>query len=158
MIAIAIIWIVIENLLGVNGKQAATPGQPTPVPTVPALATPQSFSGGRVNAALLGRQQSLPGHPGRAGYQFWVMAIQVKNDRPTPIHLAPASFSLRSGPRTLGPGQVVAGHAAAFASGGIGAGRQAEGDMFWQLADSTAPTILQFTAPEGSRPVVWSLN
>ncbi|MGH2409433.1 MAG: hypothetical protein ACRDGS_03585, partial [Chloroflexota bacterium] len=109
MIAIAIVWLVIENLMGLNGKQAATPGQTTPVPTIPALATPQAFSGGRVNAALLGKENALPGHPGRAGYQFWIVAIQVTNDHSTPLHLDPTAFSLRSAFRTLGLGRAVAG-------------------------------------------------
>jgi hypothetical protein len=157
MIAIAIVWLAIENLMSLNGKQAATSGQATAVPTLPALATPQAFSGGRVNAALLGREKDIPGHPARVGYQFWVVAIQVSNDRSTPMHLGPASFTLRSGLRILGPGRLVTGHTAAFAPGGIGAGRQAEGDLFWQVADSVSPTVLRFTAPDGEHPIVWSL-
>ncbi|HVC80027.1 MAG TPA: DUF4352 domain-containing protein, partial [Chloroflexota bacterium] len=158
MIAIAIIWIVVENLMGLNGKQAVTPGRAIAVPTLPALATPQAFVGGQVNAALLGRQQSLPGHPGRAGYQFWVVAIQVTNDGSRPMHLSQTSFTLLSTYRTLGPGRAVTGHAAAFAPGGIRAGRQAEGDLYWQIADSTAPTTLQFIPPEAGRSIVWSMG
>jgi len=158
MIAIAVVWIVVENLMGLNGKPTAMPGRTTVVPTAPALATPQAFAGGRVNAALLGREHAFPGHPGRAGYQYWVVAVQVTNDQSRPMHLSLASFSLLSTSRTLGSGRTVAGHAAVFAPGGIGAGRQAEGDLFWQIADSITPTALQFMAPEGGRPIVWSMG
>src|SRR5579864_3720651 len=85
LIAIAIAWIAIENLMGLNGKQAATSGQATAVPTIPALATPQAFAGGRVNVALLGKERVVPGRPVRAGYRYWVIAVQVTNDRAQPL-------------------------------------------------------------------------
>ncbi|HVA91558.1 MAG TPA: hypothetical protein VNL71_17150 [Chloroflexota bacterium] len=155
MIALAIVWIVIQNLLGTNGKQAGGAQQTTPVATIPALATPQAFEGGQVNAALVGKERQIPGRPSRAGYQYWVFAVRVTNEGTHPVGLTSASFSLRAPTGVLGPGQAIEGHAAVFSRAGIGVGKQAEGDLAWQVAISITPDALQFTAPTGRRSIVW---
>jgi uncharacterized protein DUF4352 len=158
MIGIAIIWLVVENVLGSSSRQ------PAPVPTIvagpriPSISTAQPFLGGIVDVAVQARPDRVNGHATSAGTSFLVPAIQIMNRSSTPLKVAPTDFTLLEGTHRIGFGAALPGHDALFAPTGIPPGKTEEGDLVFSVPNAASSLVLVY-APRERRaaPLKWSV-
>ncbi|MGH2344412.1 MAG: hypothetical protein ACRDG4_04245 [Chloroflexota bacterium] len=144
MIAVAVIWLVVENLFGGTPKQANPGAIATPTPSSPMLGTVQSFPGGTANALVQARPSRLNGHAAPKGSSFLVIAVQVKNHGASPLRVRAGDITLHVQGRNLGAGTIHPGHGAVFASAGIPPGGAAEGDLDFMVRNPAKSMVLEY--------------
>jgi hypothetical protein len=158
MIAIAIIWLVVQNALGLEPKQTQREPVGTPTPSIPQLGAAQRFTGGTANALILGRTNHLNDRSAPQGASFLVVAVQVTNHRTSPLRVSAGDVTLYAQGRMLGTGIIAAGHGAVFTPTGIPPGKAADGDLGFTVPNSAKTLVLAYVPRmPNAVPLKWSI-
>lgn len=158
MIAVAIIWLVVQNAVGLEPKQGPPDAVGTPTPAIPRLGATQHFTGGTANALVLGRTNHLDGRTAPPRSSFLVVAVQVTNYLTTPLRVSVGDVTLYAQGRKLGAGVVAAGHGAVFAPTGIQPGKAADGDLEFTVRNSAESLVLAYLPRvPNAVPLKWSI-
>jgi len=160
MILVAIIWIAIDNRLGIVDRTLA----PTPTvfarKAVPALATPQVVAGIEVNAKLISRMRTLEGTSSPPGFIYLIMAIQVINESPKAFPLSPDDFRVGANGGAPVQGRPYQGQASQLLTPHLAAGMRAEGLLTFLAPTNHTSALLQYipAVHPAQKGVYWRLQ
>lgn len=159
MIAIAIIWLILDNHFGiVDSTRVATP---TAIlsKAVPAVATPQASGAITVNVKVAGSETSIGGLHAPAGSHYLIVAVQVINRGAAAIRVAPSAFHLRVDDRDVASGFPYPGQNQGLFAAPVPPGRSATGVFLALRRDDQGPAILAFI-PSFARgsALLWRLS
>jgi hypothetical protein len=158
MIAVAVIWLVVQNAFGLEPKQSPPGAIGTPTPAIPRLGATQHFTGGTANALVLGRTNHLDGRTAPSGSSFLVVAVQVTNHRTSPLRVSAGDVTLYAQGRKLGAGVIATGHGAVFTPKGIPPGKAADGDLEFTVRNSAESLVLAYLPRvPNAVPLKWSV-
>ncbi|HWE63983.1 MAG TPA: DUF4352 domain-containing protein [Chloroflexota bacterium] len=152
LIAIAIVWLVVDNALGLS---TTTPAPPA-LQTAPVLGAAQSTDNRLLNAKLVGSYQEVAGRHAPAGERFLVIAVQLVNKSAAPIAVQPRQFIVQ-GKHMAVPGATYPGQKGTLFARPVAPGVTANGYLLFLTAVTSTPMTLVYVPPpaSGLRSVSW---
>jgi hypothetical protein len=159
LIVVAIIWLVINNALGLN----ATPDSPVSAPSrpsIPALGVTQRAGTLTATAKLDGYYPNVAGRQALAGQRFLVIAARLINGSAAPIVARPSQFSLRASGGAQ-PGAALPRQSFTLFTRPVAPGATAEGYLFFArpLAQGASAILTYTPAGQGAtRSLSWRIG
>lgn len=158
LLAAGIIWLVINNALGLYSSPGAQVSAPASA-TIPALGAAQRDVPLTVTAKLVGYYPSVAGRSAPAGTRFVVIAARVVNRGATPIVIRPAQFALRAAGATLA-GAAVPGQPYTLFARPVPSGATADGYLLFAPSSEQRAWTLTYTpaGAQGARTLSWRVG